>query len=97
MKPGVRERTDHHAGHPDAVAVLIDRRRPDVIVEAAPVVPRRCRSRCATSPVLCIAAFTTFVTHACPLPMSSGGCSPRFVVGITHETLGSEPSPAERK
>ena len=40
------------AGYPEAVAVLVDRRRHDVVVEAAPVVPgeedgRRAPARCA--------------------------------------------------
>ena len=45
----------------------------------------------------CMAAFTTLVTHAWPLPMSSGGCSPLFVVGMTHDTLGRVPSAAAEK
>ena len=45
----------------------------------------------------CIAALTTLVTHACPFPMWSGGCSPLFVVGMTHDTFGSVPSAAASK
>ncbi len=35
-----RVRRDQERGHPQAVAVLVDRRRHDVVVETAPVVPR---------------------------------------------------------
>ena len=44
---GLRPRADEDPRHPDPVAVLVDARRRDVVVEAAPVVPgeedgRRC-------------------------------------------------------
>ncbi len=37
---GPRIWADHQAGHPQAVAILVDVWRHDVIVEAAPIVPR---------------------------------------------------------
>ena len=39
-EPRLGPRADHHRGHPQSPAVLVDHRRQHVVVEAAPVVPR---------------------------------------------------------
>src|SRR5260370_16097479 len=36
---GARVRTDHEAGHAEPVSLAVHRRRPDMVVETAPVVP----------------------------------------------------------
>ena len=52
-------------------------------------------SHCSSGP--CMTAFTTFVTHACPFEMESGGCSLSPYDGMTHDTDGRFPCAASSK
>src|SRR5436190_22717254 len=94
--PPSRVGTDHHCGHAQPVAVLVDGRRDDVIVETAPVVPGD--EDCCGLP---LRALHDRVDEAgdigCPALTSPVGCSETVPLGTTHETAGRVPALAAVK